>query len=109
MPRRVAAAMVARLASGSCQRLSRSVPSMSSAIRRTLIRPLYLGRAEGLGGIAIGDTPSPVFSELFILKDFKSFILKVRILKELRAGFSELRIVKDLAMGDQRSVIGEGK
>ena len=61
MPRRVAAAMAARLASGSCQRLSSSVPSMSSAIRRTLIRLLYRGRAEGLDGISCGIPPPQFF------------------------------------------------
>ena len=44
--------------------------------------------------------PPPVFSEVFILKGFKSCVLEVRILKGLGACFSEVRILKDLAIGD---------
>ena len=40
MPRRTASAIAARLAAGSCQRLSSSVPSMSKAIKRTAISPI---------------------------------------------------------------------
>ena len=41
--------------------------------------------------------PSPVFSEVFILKEFKCCVLEVRILKGLWACLSEMRIVKGLA------------
>jgi len=41
------------------------------------------------------DTPR-VFSEVFILKDFKSCVLEVFILKRLWADFMEVRILKDL-------------
>src|SRR5712692_44502 len=51
MPRRVASAMAARLAAGSCQRLSSSVPSMSNAINRTAIPQLY----RELGGALAQD------------------------------------------------------
>jgi hypothetical protein len=42
--------------------------------------------------------PSPpgVFSEVFILKGFKSCVLEVRILNELQAGFAEVRILKGI-------------
>ena len=45
--------------------------------------------------------PSPpgVFSEVFILKGFKSCVLEVRILEELWAHFPEVRIVKGLVTG----------
>ena len=48
------------------------------------------------------DVPSPlgVFSEVFILKGFKSCVLEVRNPKGLRTGFAEVRIVKDLVTGD---------
>ena len=45
-------------------------------------------------------TPLGVFSEVFILKGFKSCVLEVRILKGLQACFVEVRIVKDLVIGD---------
>src|SRR5882762_6597132 len=43
MPRRVASAIAARFASGRVQRLSSSVPSMSSAMSFTAIPQLYRG------------------------------------------------------------------
>jgi hypothetical protein len=42
--------------------------------------------------------PRPFFSELHILKDFKSSVLKLRILQGLQARFAEVRIVKELGM-----------
>ena len=44
--------------------------------------------------------PPPVFSEVFILKGFKSCVLEVRILKGLQVCFSEVRIPKELVIGD---------
>jgi hypothetical protein len=41
--------------------------------------------------------PRPFFSELHILKGFKSCVLKLRILQALQARFAELRMVKELA------------
>jgi hypothetical protein len=41
---------------------------------------------------------------MFILKGFKSFVLKVRILKGLWACFSEVRILKKLVTRDMRLV-----
>ncbi len=40
------------------------------------------------GWSTMAATPSPVFSEVFILKGFKSCVLEVRIPKGLRARFS---------------------
>jgi hypothetical protein len=40
--------------------------------------------------------PPPFFSELHILKGFKSCVLKVRILIELGVDFLEVRIVEEL-------------
>jgi hypothetical protein len=40
--------------------------------------------------------PLPFFSELHILKGFKSCVLKVRILIELGVDFLEVRIVEEL-------------
>ena len=54
-----------------------------------------------LKGIELkGGAPPPVFSEVFILKGFKSCVLEVRILKGLRVGFAEVRILKDLVICD---------
>jgi len=50
-------------------------------------------------------TPLGVFSEVFILKDFKSCVLEVRIPKGLRAGFSEVRIVKHLVASGECRVV----
>ena len=44
--------------------------------------------------------PTPVFLELHILKGFKSFVLKLRILWELETGFLEMRILKGIARGE---------
>ena len=44
--------------------------------------------------------PPPVFSEVFILKGFKSCVLEVRIPKGLRTCFSEVQILKELVIGD---------
>src|SRR4029077_11239167 len=114
MPHLVAAAIAARLASGSCQRLSRSVPSISRAISLTLIRLLYRGLSAGSGDLwvsiswlAMTGPPTPVFSQVFILKGFKSCVLEVRIPKGLRAGFAEVRIVKDLVTGKRGLWTGE--
>jgi len=52
--------------------------------------------------------PTPVFSEVFILKGFKSCVLEVRILQELQARFSEVRIIRDLAICDPDKV-GAGR
>ncbi len=41
-------------------------------------------------------TPPGVFSELHILKDFKSCVLKLRILQGLEAGSGKVRIVKGI-------------
>src|SRR6267378_2987253 len=60
MPRRVASAMAARLASGSCQRLSSSVPSMSSAMSRTAIPELYRESGNGLVRVVV-NRPTPWF------------------------------------------------
>ena len=51
------------------------------------------------GCMACG-APSPVFSEVFILKEFKCCVLEVRILKGLEVCFSEVRILKELVNGD---------
>jgi hypothetical protein len=40
--------------------------------------------------------PPQVFSEVFILKGFKSCLLEVRILKGLRGDFAEVRILKGI-------------
>jgi hypothetical protein len=40
--------------------------------------------------------PLPVFSEVHILKGFKSFVLEVRIRQGLQARFAEVQILKDL-------------
>jgi hypothetical protein len=45
-------------------------------------------------------TPLGVFSQVRILKGFKSCVLEVRILNRLQARFAEVRIVKDLVIGD---------
>ena len=47
-----------------------------------------------------GPPPPGVFSEVFILKGFKSCVLEVFIPEGLRTCFSEVRIVKDLVAGD---------
>jgi len=39
----------------------------------------------------------PLFSELLILMDFKSFVLELQILKELRSDFADLLILQGLA------------
>jgi hypothetical protein len=44
-------------------------------------------------------TPLGVFSEVLILKGFKSFVLKVFILKKLGASLAELFILKGLEAG----------
>ena len=41
-------------------------------------------------------TPLPVFSEVLILKGFKSFVLEVLIPQGLRRHFGELRITNEL-------------
>jgi hypothetical protein len=59
-------------------------------------------RRRRLKGIWLegGGPPPPVFSEVFILKGFKSCVLEVRILRDLQAGFAEVRILKELVIGD---------
>ena len=47
-----------------------------------------------------GSTPTPFFLQVWILKDFKSCVLEVRILNKLWASFAEVRILKDLVNGD---------
>ena len=56
---------------------------------------------ENWTGREAAGTPTPVFSEVHILKSFKSFVLKVRILKELWARFAEVQIPRDLVAGGQ--------
>jgi hypothetical protein len=46
--------------------------------------------------LTIRGTPSPVFSEVLILKDFKSFVSEVLIPQGLRRHFGELRIANGL-------------
>ena len=41
---------------------------------------------------------------MFIIKSFKSFVLKVRILKELWAEFAEVQILKDLVASEEWEV-----
>jgi hypothetical protein len=54
-----------------------------------------------------GPSPSPVFSQLQILKGFKSCVLKLRILQELRARFAELRIIRGIvSVGPRRGSTG---
>jgi hypothetical protein len=43
-----------------------------------------------------GGTPSPVFLQMFILKSFKSCVLKLRIPKGLGVCFAEVRILKGI-------------
>ena len=50
-------------------------------------------------------TPSPVFSEVFILKGFKCCVLEVFILSGLRAGFMEVRILKRIVAGRECLVV----
>jgi hypothetical protein len=54
---------------------------------------------------------------MFILKSFKSFVLKLLILKGLRADFTEVRILKELGVANreltanslQLTAVEEGK
>ena len=45
---------------------------------------------------ADGQERDPFFSQVLILKGFKSFVVEVFILKGLRADFAEVRILKGL-------------
>ena len=51
-------------------------------------------------GARMRGTPTPVFSEVFILKGFKCCVLEVFILNSLWADFMEVRIIKDLVICD---------
>lgn len=50
--------------------------------------------------------PLGIFSKVFILKGFKSSVLKVRIPKKLKACFSKVRILKELVICDRKAVSG---
>jgi hypothetical protein len=52
--------------------------------------------ASSLRWLTMGGTPSPVFSEMLILKGFKSCVLEVLIPQGLRRHFGELRIANGL-------------
>jgi hypothetical protein len=52
-------------------------------------------KSTGRSACATG-TPLPVFGEVLILKGFKCFVLKVRILKGLRVCFGEVHILRGL-------------
>jgi hypothetical protein len=48
--------------------------------------------------------PLPFFSELHILKGFKSCVLKLRILQGLRVRFAEVQMVKGLGRLEERQL-----
>ena len=52
-------------------------------------------------------TPTPVFSELHILKGFKCCALKLRILQGLEVDFGEVRIPKGIVASDE-GLVGRG-
>jgi hypothetical protein len=54
-------------------------------------------------------SPSPLFSQLHILKGFKSCVLKLRILQELPAHFAKVRILKGIAAVRRRMSNGSSE